>query len=425
MKILFFALSLFVLKAQTTPQYIDGVAAIVEEHIILKSDLIQMINMTAIQNKINPETNPGQFEKIQASVIKSMINQKIMLEMAEIDSITVEEKEVDQALDQQIDMLVMQAGGEEGAEIALGQSLSDFRREFWYDMKDRLVSEKYQQQLINSISVTRNETELFFNAYRDSLPSIPTKTKVRHLLVAVVPSDESKESARRFQESLKEELLTGTSFESLAKKHSDDPGSKDNGGSLGWVKRGSLVKSFETAAFTAKTNNVVGPVETDFGFHLIETLEKQGDKIRVRHILTTPELTDKDAERAFNFAISLKTDSINTLEDFNVAVEKHTFDETTKKIGGDLGWIDPKNYVVPEIGQAIKYIDMGTCSPPINSSLGFHLLWIEGVKTGGRPNLKDHWPDIEAMALNKKKMDWYEDWITSAREKFYVEILGG
>ena len=425
MKILFFALSLFVLKAQTTPQYIDGVAAIVEEHIILKSDLIQMINMTAIQNKINPETNPGQFEKIQASVIKSMINQKIMLEMAEIDSITVEEKEVDQALDQQIDMLVMQAGGEEGAEIALGQSLSDFRREFWYDMKDRLVSEKYQQQLINSISVTRNETELFFNAYRDSLPSIPTKTKVRHLLVAVVPSDESKESARRFQESLKEELLTGTSFESLAKKHSEDPGSKDNGGSLGWVKRGSLVKSFETAAFTAKTNNVVGPVETDFGFHLIETLEKQGDKIRVRHILTTPELTDKDAERAFNFAISLKTDSINTLEDFNVAVEKHTFDETTKKIGGDLGWIDPKNYVVPEIGQAIKYIDMGTCSPPINSSLGFHLLWIEGVKTGGRPNLKDHWPDIEAMALNKKKMDWYEDWITSAREKLYVEILGG
>ena len=138
-----------------------------------------------------------------------------------------------------------------------------------------------------------------------------------------------------------------------------------------------------------------------------------------------PKLTNDDTERAFNFATSLQTDSIKTLEDFNIAVENHTADETTKKIGGSLGWIDPLNYVVPEIGQAIKYIDIGSCSPPINSSMGFHLLWVEDVKVGGRPNLKDHWPEIEGMALNKKKMDWYEDWITSARKNFYVEILEG
>jgi len=87
-----------------------------------------------------------------------------------------------------------------------------------------------------------------------------------------------------------------------------------------------------------------------------------------------------------------------------------------------LGWIDPSNYSVPEIGQAIKYIEMGACSPPINSSIGFHLLWVEGVKKGGRPSLRDHWSDIESMALNKKKMDWYQDWISEARTKFYVEI---
>ena len=422
---IFYSFLVFNLKAQTTPQYIDGVAAIVEEHIVLKSDLAQMVNMAAIQNKINPQTNPEQLIKLQNSVIESMINQKIMLEMAEIDSITVEEKEVDQALDQQIEMLIAQAGGEEKAEEALGQSISDFRREFWYDMKDRLVSEKYQQQLIGSISVTRSEIELFFDAYKDSIPPIPTKTKVRHLLVSIVPSEKSKKKALLFQQSLKKDILSGASFDSLAKEHSQDPGSKSSGGSLGWVKRGSLVKSFETAAFTSKLNDVVGPVETDFGFHLIETLDRQGDKIKVRHILTTPELTDEDTERAFNFATSLKTDSIKTLDDFNNAVEKHTFDETTRKIGGDLGWIDPQNYMVPEIGQAIKYIDISSCSPPINSSLGFHLLWVEGIKQGGRPSLKNHWPEIEAMALNKKKMDWYEDWIVSAREKFYVKVMDG
>ena len=227
----FYGFLVFNLRAQTHPQYIDGVAAIVEEHIVLKSDLAQMVNMAAIQNKINPQTNPEQRIKLQNSVIESMINQKIMLEMAEIDSITVEEKEVDQALDQQIEMLIAQAGGEERAEEALGQSISDFRREFWYDMKDRLVSEKYQQQLIGSISVTRSEIELFFNAYKDSIPPIPTKTKVRHLLVSIVPSEKSKEKALLFQEGLKKDILSGASFDSLAKEHSQDPGSKNNSGS--------------------------------------------------------------------------------------------------------------------------------------------------------------------------------------------------
>jgi len=219
--------------------------------------------------------------------------------------------------------------------------------------------------------------------------------------------------------------LSGDSFEGFAKKHSQDPGSSARGGSLGWVTRGSLVKRFETAAFTAKVGDVVGPIETEFGFHLIETLEKKGDKISVRHILSIPEKTTEDNKRAFDFARSLKSDSIKTIEDFKTAVKRHTSDESTKKIGGDLGWIDPSNYTIPEIGQAISIIGMDSCSAPINSSLGFHLLWFEGIKKGGRPNVQDHWPEIESMALNKKKMDWYESWIDDARKLFYIKTFSG
>ena len=132
-----------------------------------------------------------------------------------------------------------------------------------------------------------------------------------------------------------------------------------------------------------------------------------------------------DNKRAFDFATKLKQDSIKTVEDFKIAVKRHTFDETTRKIGGDLGWIDPTNYSIPEIGQAINIIGMDSCSAPINSSLGFHLLWFEGIKKGGRPNTIDHWPDIEAMALNKKKMDWYRDWIERARNRFFIQIMEG
>ena len=407
------------------PQYIDGVAALVEEHVILKSDLAQMVNMAAVQGGIDPSKDQGAFLRLQGSVLQSMVDQKILLKMAEIDSITIEEKEVNQSLEQQVQMLIAQAGGEKRAEEILGQSLSDFRREFWYDMRDRLISEKYQQQLLNSINITRGGVVDFYKTYKDSLPSIPTRVKVRHLLISVTPSERSKNESFSLLKSIKERLLNGESFSLLANQFSQDPGSKNNGGLLGWVTRGSLVKNFETAAFTAKPGDIVGPVETQFGYHLIETIDKKGDKIKVRHILSIPEKTAEDNKRAYSFAMSLKKDSIKTVEDFKRQVKRHTFDESTSKIGGDLGWIDPNTYSIPEIGQAVGIIGMDSCSAPINTSLGFHLLWFEGIKKGGRPNTNDHWPEIEDMALNKKKMDWYRSWIDKAREKFFIKLISG
>ena len=108
----------------------------------------------------------------------------------------------------------------------------------------------------------------------------------------------------------------------LAKEHSLDPGSKNNGGKMGWVKRGSLVKKFETEAFTIDIGKISDPVETEFGYHILETLEKQGDKIRVRHILMSPEITEADNELAFNFGKALR-DSIGTLSEFKKMVKKY------------------------------------------------------------------------------------------------------
>ena len=413
---------LYLCFSQVFPNEIDGIAAIIENHIVLKSDLAQMVNMAVVQNKIDPIKDGDAYIKIQNSVLQSMIDQKIMLEMAEKDSIIVGEKEVNQALDQQIQMFISQTGGEKKAEKALGQSLKDFRREFWYDMQERLISEKYQQQLIGSISITREDVLGFYKIYKDSLPSIPMRAKVRHLLIPIRPSEKEKEKTVLELNDIKNKIIKGTSFSEMAIKHSEDPGSKENGGSLGWVNRGSLVKEFETAAFTAEIGEIVGPIETEFGFHILETLERKGEKTKIRHILKTPLIGEADNEKAYLFAMSLQKDSIKTLNDFKKAVLFHTADKITKKIGGDLGWIEPQNYQVLEIGQAIKYININSCSPPINSPLGFHLLWLEGVKKGGKPNITDHWSEIESLALNKKKMAWYTNWIKEARDKFYIEI---
>ena len=422
MKLFFLFVTLFSFVFSRDNQSVDGVAAIIEEYIVLKSDLAQMLNMAIIQNKIDPLRNIDKVKDLEKSILESMVDQKIILKKAELDSVVVEENEVDLALNQQVETLINQAGSKEKAEEMLGQSIKSFRREFWYEMRDRLVSEKYQQQLINNVKVSRLDVLAFYNTYKDSLPTIPLKAKIRHCLIKVKPSEYSKETSLQILKNIKTKIEQGDSFSELAKEFSEDPGSKSNGGDLGWVTRGSLVKSFETAAFTSPLNQITDPVETEFGFHLIETLEKKGEKILVRHILNIPEKTEEDNLLFFNFAKDLKQDSIKTLNDFVFYANKYSEDEKTNKMGGDLGWVDPNNFSIPEIGLAIKYIKVGECSPPINSSLGYHLIWVEDLKKGGRPNLEDHWYDIENMSLNKKKMEWYQNWLKESRESIYIDI---
>ena len=353
-----------------------------------------------------------------------MVDQKILLEKAKEDTtIEFSENEVNQALDQQINNILMQTGGEKEAEKMLGQSIKSFRAEFWYDMKDKIISEKYQQKLLSKIKISKKEVLSFFNIYSDSLPLFPTEVKLRHLLIKPTPSDSAKKETMKFLKTIKKRIVNGENFEELANKYSMDPGSKNKGGNLGWVKRGSLLKEFEEKTFTIKINSISEPIETDVGFHILEVFERKGDKARVRHILISPQIEKSDEERAFNFSKTIK-DSCTDLTSFKKFVKKYSKDYQTSSIGGDLGWIIPDQYPIKEFGLALNYIKKGECSPPINTSYGFHLLWLEKIKTGGRANVKDHWPKIEEMALNNKKMNWYNVWIKEVKKEKYIKISG-
>jgi peptidyl-prolyl cis-trans isomerase SurA len=408
--------------SRETSTIVEGIAAIVGDNIILKSDLAQLTNMTAIQQRIDPTREPERFARLQEAILQSMIDQKIILEMAELDSLEVKEKDVDRALDQQLENIVSQAGSEERAEALLGQSLKSFRREFWYEMRDRLITEQYQQNLLSSITINREEVLEFFDKYRDSLPPFPTQVRLRHLLIPIEAGEPSRQRAVRLLDSLRQRILAGESFAQLARTYSQDPGTRDRGGDLGFVRRGTLVQEFEAVAFTLSPGELSQPVATNFGYHLIQTLEIQGDKAHIRHILIIPEITWEDESRAYQQALAVK-DSAATLEDFIALAKRHSADEKTRDIGGDLGWIDPNNYPIPEITQVLPLLELNTCSLPVKTDLGYHLLWLEAIKPGGPPDLETHWYEIEAMALNQKKMRYYQDWLKKTRGKFFVHIM--
>ena len=412
---------LFFLYGQNQDVPIDGIAAIVGENIILKSDVSQVVGMTALQRGLDVSRDRDLLEKLQGDVLGSLIDQKVILEMAKLDSIVVAEKDVESALDQQIETFIMRAGTEEMAEKMLGQPLNAFRREYWYDMRDRLITEQYQQQLIMSVNINREGVFNFFTNYRDSLPVFPVKMKIRHLLVRIKPSEKSRLDALEKIKNIRERILAGESFSNLAERYSTDPGTKNNGGSLGYIRRNQMVKNFETVAFTQDLNTVSSPVETSFGFHVLETTEKSGEKIKVRHILISPTIKEEDETRAYNYAMTLR-DSSNSLASFKKLVAKFSDDEPTQKIGGDLGWIDPTNSPIQAITEVLGLLEKDECSRPVKSDHGYHLLWVEAVKPGGIPSLETHWVEMEEMALNHKRMVFFQGWVVDARNNFFIDI---
>ena len=412
----------FFLYGQNQDMPIDGIAAIVGENIILKSDVSQVVGMTALQRGLDVTRDQDLLEKLQGGVLSSLIDQKVILEMAKLDSIEVNEKDVDRALEQQIETFIMRAGTEEMAEIMLGQSLNDFRREYWYDMRDRLITEQYQQQLIMSVNINRGGVVAFFTNYNDSLPVFQVKMKIRHLLVRIKSSEKSRLDALEKIKTIRERILAGESFSDLAEKYSADPGSKNNGGSLGYIRRNQMVKNFETVAFTQNINTLSKPVETQFGFHILETTEKSGEKIKVRHILISPAIKEDDETRAYNYAMTLR-DSSKNLNSFKKLVTKFSDDEPTKKIGGDLGWITPTSSPIPEIAEVLGLLEKNECSRPVKSDYGYHLLWVEAVKPGGSPSLEIHWIEIEEIALNHKRMVYFQDWVVDARSNIFIDIM--
>jgi len=401
---------------------IDGIAVIVADNIILKSELAQIVNVTAMQQNIDPNQNIELYQRLQTQVLQSLIDQKIVLQLAMRDTnLIVKDKEVDTALEAQVNNILSQAGSEEKAEEMLGEPLRDFKREYWFDIRDRLYADKFQQMKLQSVSVNRTEVENFFTVYKDSLPFFPPKIKLRHNLLPLKPGEESIKATLTLLDSLRNIVYAGADFSELAKVYSQDPGSKNRGGDLGFTRRGTLVSEFEEVSFTLDIGEISNPVKTAFGYHIIQPLEKQGDKVRVRHILINPPITKNDEQKVYDFAATIK-DSIKTIDDFIDFTERHSVDEQTNKDGGNLGWINPSDFAIPEIGQVLQYLELHECSLPVKTTLGYHLLWLEDAKEGGYPNLETHWIDIEAMALNKKKMDWYVAFIQDAREKFYISI---
>jgi len=418
-KHLLFCLSLFsVLFPQG--EVIDGIVAIVGKRIILKSDVMQLVQMSAIEMRLDPAKDQDKIARLQRQALRNLIDQKLILEIAEVESIEVKDREVDAALDQHLNNIIAQVGSEERVEKMFGKPFKHIRREMWPDMRDNLIAERFRETLLKDITITREEVEEFYRQYKDSLGTIPTMYNLSHIRFRITPGAKSRRDAFKKITAIRQRLLSGEDFASLAMKYSQDPGSARNRGELGFVSRGTLVPAFEEVAFSLEEGEISDIVETDFGYHIIQPIKKMGDKVNVRHILIVPEVSDADVDSVYALALSIR-DSIVNNDNFAFYASKYSDDENSKDKGGNLGWINPQTFPVPEIPKVLPSIKMHTVSMPVRASDGYHLIKINDIRPGGEPNLTTHWTEIEQVALSRKKSNYFRKWLENSTSSIYVK----
>lgn len=402
-------------------EVIDKVAAVVDNEIVMLSELNFQTNLFAAQRQLDPNT-PGLKEKI----LNSIIEEKLVLAQAELDSIMVSEDEVEQRLDYQIELFKQQYGSKERVEQIYGMSIERIKRESRDEVRKQLMIQKLREKKFAFTEATRREAEQFFEQFKDSIGVIPEKVDIYHIYKNPKTSTEAKLQFKQKALSLIDSLKAGTDFEALARKYSDDPGSASAGGDLGFVKRGVFYPEFESAAFALKEGELSGAVESPVGFHVIQLLEKRGESIHARHILIKIK-TDEDADlRAIEFLSEVRDSILNETGTFSDYAKKYSEDEDTKAFGGQLG-----NYYLNQLDKAlldaVSKLKEGEISFPRRidygqGNYGYHLVYLKTRVPQHKAELEKDYTEIKSLADDYKKQQKYTEWIIELKDKIYWEV---
>lgn len=420
MRKIIFCLALFC-SGLFAQEVLDKIIAVVDNEIILKSELDVKVAITAAQRNVSPDT-PG----FKDEVLRSMIDEKLLYAQAELDSIVVSDEQVDAQLDQTLNYYIAQYGSREVVEETYGMSIEKIKREFRDDTRKNIMAQMVQQKKFGSIEASRREVEEFFDEFADSLGLIPQRFRVAHIFMNPRTNERVKKKARDFAKSLIDSIKAGVDFAELAQEFSDDPGSAAQGGDLGWVKRGVFFPEFEAAAFQMREGELSGVVESPVGFHVIELLGRRGESINTRHILVKIKSDDETELHAIEFLSELRDSIINSDKGFAYFANKYSDDKQTSIFGGELGVFE-----VSQLDKSLRDIVYKMKSGEISfpkrlqidrNTYGYHIVKLVERTPEHKPNLEDDFDDIKKLTEYSKKNKMYKKWMEELRENIFWEI---
>ena len=431
-------LALPMMAQNRQPQVIDKVVAVVGKNIILQSD----IENQYIQYRMQGLTD-GTGKEVRARILEDLLLQKLMLNQAEMDSITVTDDQVEAQMDQRIRYFVTRLGSQEKLEEQFGKSMSEIKEEVRQAVKDQMLQEQVQAKIMQNVVVTPKEVKDFFNDIpNDSLPLIQPEYEIVQIVKRPPVSIDEKLQVKDRLYQIRKRILEGeSSFSTMAVLYSEDPGSARQGGELGFAGKGVYATEFENVAFNLHDGEISDVVETQFGFHIIQLIERRGETVNCRHILLTAKVPVEALEKAQNQLDSVAQLIRNGDMTFEEACKKFS-DDDSKNNGGYLtnagtggNWLSLKDMQqleaeYPEyknLAFVVSRLEVGEVSDPLpmttnENNDAFRLIMVKRKTEVHQANLKDDYTLIQNWAIGQKRQQAIGKWVSNKAAKAYIRL---
>lgn len=426
----FSALSM-IASAQKYPNgIIDKTIAVVGNEVIMISQLEDEVQMMRAYGMMSDKGG-------RCEILESMMSSKLFLMQARLDSLTVNNDNVESQLSQRLDQVRTSLGGDEAVEEYFGKSMFKLRQEWRQTLEDQTLTQQMQQEIAGKVpELTPYDVQKYVEATDpDDLPLVPIKYQLSQ--ICVYPDREAANLAVKERLlAIRERIINGEKFSTLARIYSQDPGSARKGGELGMASKSIFWPAFSDAAMALKPGVVSQIVETPDGFHLIEVLEKKGDMFNARHILLRPEYTSDDREKGFKLLDSLKTELNKEEITFELAARFYSQDPATRTNGGQMS--DPMtgssyfeiDQLKPQDYEAIRNLKVGEISEPIESldnegrdgNLVYKIVKVDKIIPAHPATFQSDYTLLLDHATEAKRAEAIEEFINSKIKTTYIII---
>lgn len=412
---------------------IDEIVWVVGDEVILKSEVEEQYkNMQYERQKI--EGDPYCFIPEQMAV------QKLFLNQASIDSVFADDAQVAQEVERRINYFISNIGSKEKVEEYFNKPMPELRKLLSDMVRDQSVVQEMQRTLVSDIKVTPSEVRKYYDAMpKDSIPFIPMKVEVQILkLHPFIPQEEIDNIKARLRDYTDRVLNGEAEFSTLAILYSEDPGSARQGGETGFAGRAQWVEPFANAAFSLSDPKKVSKiVETEFGYHILQLIEKRGDMVNVRHILLKPKLSEAEKNKTLAKLDSISSDIESAEFTFEQAVLALSQDKDTRNSKGLM--VNPAtgdsrfemSELPQEIARVVSRMEEGEISEPfimMDPKMAREVAVIVKLKNridGHKANISDDYQQIKMIVENQKKGEFIEEWIKEKQKTTYVKIKEG
>ena len=422
--ILFFLFSGYSVFSQG--KSLDRIVALVNDQMILESD----INFYKLKTT---DTN-----SVSCKVLYRLILDKLLYSKAIKDSIIVNDEEIDGELENRLQYFINVFGTQEKFEKYYNKTLSELKVDFREDLKQQMLADRAKGKLLSGMNPTPRDVKDYFESlHMDSIPYYNAEVQMAQIVFLPKITREAKRAMKKKAEKIRLELLNKESgFSTQAILYSDDPGSASNGGELGWVEPGMMVPEFEQASFSLPIGQISELIETKYGVHIIEVLERKGEKARVRHILIAAKPDEDGIVKAGKLADSIRNQILSKKISFQKAVELYSDDQIFKSNGGVLINLKSKTRSpIVEVGEIdpllinqINNMNTGDITPAqpyktLDQKIGYRIVTLLSETPPRKASLETDYNKIKDLVYDNMRDKAMDNWIKFYRGYVFVKLI--